>query len=239
MNGLMTCLLVLALNLSPEELLKKVDDVIVPKDDYSFTMRFMVQEEGAGEREFEIKVYVKGEKRLIRFTYPPQVKGMAILSLGHDVMYVYMPGYKKVRRIASHVRNQTFLGTDFTYEDISIPTYGKDYNPIDAGEEGDFYFLTLKPKEEGKKDYGKLRLFVDRETFVVRKIEYYDRNEKLFKVETRGNFKRAKNSWIPGEVKMENMINGRVQMGKTSESEVEPLPDDLFTTSALLRGESK
>ncbi len=239
MKGVLVCLFSLALELSPQELLKKVDEVIVPKDDYSFTMRFKVQEEEAGEREFEIRVYVKGEKRLIRFTYPPQVKGMAVLSLGHDVMYVYMPGYKKVRRIASHVRNQTFLGTDFTYDDISIPTYGRDYNPIDAGEEGDFYYLTLKPKEEAKKDYGKLKLFVEKETFIVRKIEYYDRNEKLIKVEKRGNFKKAKDSWIVGEVKLENMINGRLQTGTTSESQVERLPDDLFTTSALLRDESK
>lgn len=239
MKGLVASLLFFTLNLSPQELLNKIDDVMVPKDDYSFTMRFRVQEEGAGEREFEVRVYVKGEKRLIRFTYPPQVKGMAVLSLGHEIMYVYLPGYKKVRRIASHVRNQTFLGTDFTYDDLSIPTYGKDYNAIESGEDENFYFLTLKPKEEGKREYGKLKLFADRETFVVKRIEYYDKNEKLIKVEKRGNFKKEKNSWIVGEVRMENMINGRVQIGTTSESKVEPLSNDLFTTSALLRGEAR
>lgn len=239
MKALMMFFLIFQLKMSPEELLKKIDDVIVPKEDEFFTLRFKVMEEGAGEREFEVRIYVKGEKRLIRFTYPPQVKGMGILSLSHDVMYVYMPGYKKVRRIASHVRNQTFLGTDFTYDDISIPTYGKDYEPLEAGEEGSFYWVSLKPRPGSEKEYGMLKLFADKETFVVHRIEYYDKSGKLFKVEKRGNFKRSGNSWLVGEIRMENLINGRVQIGTSSDAGTGNLPDDLFTTSALLRGEAR
>ncbi len=65
----------------------------------------------------------KDEKRLIKFTEPASVKGIAFLSLPGDLMYVYLPSFRKIRRIATSVKNTNFAGTDFTYDELSTFKY--------------------------------------------------------------------------------------------------------------------
>ena len=63
---------------------------------------------------------MKGEKRLTEFTDPPEMKGMRILILSPTRMYIYLPAYKKVRRVASHVSAQGLLGPAFASDDLAV-----------------------------------------------------------------------------------------------------------------------
>ena len=78
----------------------------------------------------EMSMLQKGsEKRFVKFLSPTAQAGIAFLSLPDDVMYIYLPALKKVRRIASHVKNTKFAGTDFTYEDMEAARYSDKYIP--------------------------------------------------------------------------------------------------------------
>jgi hypothetical protein len=61
--------------------------------------------------------------RLIRFRDPPDLARSAILSIEHadrDAdQWIYLPAYHAARRVASANRGDTWMGTDFTYEDIT------------------------------------------------------------------------------------------------------------------------
>jgi hypothetical protein len=56
---------------------------------------------------------------------PASEAGIAFLSLPDDLMYLYMPAFGRERRIASHVKNQSFAGTDFSYEDMEAREYAQ------------------------------------------------------------------------------------------------------------------
>jgi hypothetical protein len=64
-----------------------------------------------------------GDRVLIRFTYPNDIKGTAFLVWEHpdgeDERFLYLPGLGRVRRIAGAEAQDSFVGSDFTYEDIS------------------------------------------------------------------------------------------------------------------------
>ena len=45
---------------------------------------------------------------------------MKILTRAAQDMYVYLPAFKKVRRLASHVKEQGFMGTAFGHEEMSL-----------------------------------------------------------------------------------------------------------------------
>ena len=68
------------------------------------------------------------DMRIFKFTSPSSQAGLAFLSLPGNIMYLYLPAFGKERRIASHVKNQGFAGTDFSYGDMESKTYSESYN---------------------------------------------------------------------------------------------------------------
>lgn len=64
----------------------------------------------------------KTTKSVVRFSAPERVAGTALLVLEQDgaasQQYIYLPAYKKVRRVAARERDSSFLGSDFTYADL-------------------------------------------------------------------------------------------------------------------------
>ncbi len=60
--------------------------------------------------------------RMTRFTAPPDVKGTVTMLLEHagrdDDIWVYLPALKKVRRLVSSNKKDSFVGTDFSYADV-------------------------------------------------------------------------------------------------------------------------
>jgi Outer membrane lipoprotein-sorting protein len=64
-----------------------------------------------------------GDRVLIRFTYPNDIKGTAFLVWEHpegeDERFLYLPALGRTRRIAGAESQDSFVGSDFTYEDIS------------------------------------------------------------------------------------------------------------------------
>jgi hypothetical protein len=63
-----------------------------------------------------------GDRLLIRFTYPNDIRGTGFLVWEHpsadDERFLYLPSLGRVRRIAGTETQESFVGSDFTYEDI-------------------------------------------------------------------------------------------------------------------------
>ena len=92
---------------------------------FALKMRLFDRQQRARERELTIlslRASV-GDRVLIRFTYPQDIRGTAFLVWDHpaaeDERFLYMPGLGRVRRIAGAEAQDSFVGSDFTYEDIS------------------------------------------------------------------------------------------------------------------------
>ena len=65
---------------------------------------------------------VPGDRMLIRFTYPNDINGTGFLVWeqpnAEDERFLYLPALGRVRRIATSEAQESFVGSDFTYEDI-------------------------------------------------------------------------------------------------------------------------
>jgi hypothetical protein len=63
-----------------------------------------------------------GDRLLLRFTYPNDIRGTSFLVWEHadaeDERFLYLPSLGRVRRIAGSETQDSFAGSDFTYEDI-------------------------------------------------------------------------------------------------------------------------
>lgn len=224
--------------LPAQDILAKVDSVMNAPKDRTVRMKMILIDKNGNEKVRVAESYQKGDDhRLIRFLEPADQRGIAFLSLPHDVMYVYFPAFKKVRRIAAHVKNQTFAGTDFTYDDLATFRYSEKYTAKLVEETDSTFVLKLLPKPEANKEYAYLKLWVDRKTFHPLKTEYYDRSGNLWKVMTFRDIEEIHGYWVAREMEMRDLKRNHATRMVLEEVQLDTgIPDKVFTKRFLRRG---
>lgn len=223
--------------LTPLQILERVDDTLnAPKDKDAKIKLTIIDRKGRKEEREMIMLQKSSNKRLVKFLSPAEHRGIGFLSLPNEVMYLYLPAFAKTRRIASHVRNTKFAGTDFTYEDMEAKKYSESWAPELIRIENNQYVLILKPKSGTKTQYSKMVMWVRSENFYPSKVELYDKGEKLCKIFTMEKVEKIGNYWISKELQMEDLKNGRKTIMETLEIKLDSnLSDELFTERYLMR----
>ena len=152
----------------------------------------------AGERvrKRTTTLYVKkrddgNDMRLFRFHTPTDMADAGILTIekddGDSDQWLYLPAYHTSRRIASSNRGDTWMGTDFTYEDVTDPnTEQYEYRMLGEERIGDLdcRIIEAVPVAETllrESGYSKLTYWVNTEKSVAPRVEFYDREGKLSK----------------------------------------------------------
>ncbi len=161
-----------------------------------------------------------GDKSLVMFLKPRDVQGTAMLTHSHktggDDQWMYLPAIKRVKRISSANKSGSFMGSEFTYEDLGSPevekykyTYLKD---SDCGN-GRQCYINQRESVDGSSQYSKQEVYTDKETYRPEKIKFYDRKGDLLKILTFSDYKQYNGKyWRAGTMNMEN-----VQTGKSTE----------------------
>lgn len=223
--------------LTPSQILEKVDDTLnAPKDKNAKIKLTIIDKKGRKEEREMIMLQKGSNKRLVKFLSPAEHRGIGFLSLPNEVMYLYLPAFAKTRRIASHVKNTKFAGTDFTYEDLEAKRYSESWIPDLLRTEDNQYVLLLKPKPGTKTQYSKIIMWVRNENFYPSRVELYDNGERLYKILTMGKVERIGNYWISRELQMEDLKEGRKTVMETNEIKLDSnLSDELFTERFLTR----
>ena len=188
------------------------------------------------QKERIIQVFQKGtEKRLFRFLSPADQKGISVLSLPDNVIYLYLPAFKRVKRIASHVKNNRFAGTDFSYEDLEAKEYSKSYTPRLIREEPEAFVLELIPKDRNS-EYSKQIMWVRKDSYVVIRAEFYNRKGKLYKELAQQGIQNIDGYWIPRQTQMKDLMKNHSTMMVLDEVTFDSgLSDSIFTKRYLQR----
>jgi outer membrane lipoprotein-sorting protein len=171
--------------------------------DYEITNK----EPGKDEKTLAMTVKLKGEKRYTEFSAPADMKGTKVLILSPTQMYVYLPSYGKVRRIASHTKDQGFLGLTYSQDDMATTSYAPLYNASLAGEDGANYKLVLTGKTADT-PYAKIEVTVLKDKKVATELKYFNAEGKNTKTEVRSNFSCEGDVCTPGELKMTDNTKG-------------------------------
>jgi outer membrane lipoprotein-sorting protein len=216
-------------------ILKKADDVNNDYRDQEFVTRMTLKSGDKVEKVVEMQVLQKGgTKRLIRIMKPADVRGLAVLVEDVNTAYVYLPQFNKVRRVATHANKQSFLGSDFTEVEMGIIRYGDSFEPALAGRDGDAFVLKLTPRPGKGFDLAYLKMWVDRRTSFITKIEYYGPGDAKLKTQTLGEIKTIGGVTTQTRVIMtDHFKNHSTEMEILSVKENQGLKDEVFTLRAL------
>jgi len=219
------------------QILQKADDVINAPKDQEISLKMTLTDKGGNEKIREMKMYQTcDEMRLVRFLSPADQKGVSFLSLPDDVQYLYLPAFHKVRRIASHIKNDNFAGTDFSYDDMSASKYAEEYDATLLEKTDDLYILELTPKQGVEKSYSKLKMWARQDNFYPVKVEFYDKNSTLWKLFESRNIKNLGKYWIASEAEMTDLKKQHSTKMITEKVELDKgLSDNIFTKRNLKR----
>ena len=180
-------------------------------------------------------------KNLVVFRAPADVAGAALLTSSHpdraDDMWVYLPELGRVRQVNASTRGETFMGTDFSYEDLGAITVDARQHRLAAegtieGEE--VYKVQSTPT--GTDAYGKVLTWVSRRTFLPVEIDYYDQVGALLKSGHFRDVREVKGIPTPFAIEIENVETGHRTLLTLLEADYHRgLDCELFNTRHLTR----
>lgn len=163
-----------------------------------------------------LEVLGDGDKSLIIFDNPRDVKGTAFLSFTHarepDDQWLYLPALKRVKRISSNNKSGPFMGSEFAYEDISSQevekfTYKYLKDEIIMGRSA--FVLEYYPAYEHS-GYTREIVWLDKEMYQPLKIEFYDRKNSKLKTLTYSKYHQYLGQyWRPDLMEMINHQSGK------------------------------
>ena len=125
-----------------------------------------------------------GKKQMIWFVSPPSDKGISLFKIenedGKDLMKMWLPAFKKIRKISSRKKSEDFMNSDLTYEDLYNRSLDDFTYDIDISNDS-IYVLTSYPKEELNSSYSKHISWISRSTLLITREESYSSKGALLK----------------------------------------------------------
>lgn len=179
-----------------------------------------------------------GDKGLMEYLSPSRIEGMKILMLNDgDDIWFYSPRTARIRKIASHQKNQSVNNSDFSYEDLSTKDRREEYDCILSGEEEKnsipCYRIEMNAKTKDK-IYSKIIFWIDKERFVGIEGQFYDENGTLWKQLFLKEIVKINAYWTPQYIEMRNVLKGSKTVMKMDNIEYDiPLDEALFSARNL------
>ncbi|MDR0585516.1 MAG: outer membrane lipoprotein-sorting protein [Treponema sp.] len=200
------------------------------------------------ELSYYFKDFGDNEKILMLFKNPRDVTGTSYLSFSYDNesrdddIWLYLPALKRVRRITGSGKNDDFMGTDFTYEDMGSRSLGKDTFTLqgEALIDGAPCWAVEARAKDSKDPYGRRLIHVRKDSYVISAVDYYDRQNRLLKELRVRDIRQIDGIWTAGKMEMTNVQNKHSTLIEMSNIRYNlPLDDSLFAVTNLERGSAR
>jgi len=230
-----------------DEIMKMVDERY-QGDTAQYSLIMTLQPKKGSPRVREISYYFKDdgdtEKILMFFRSPKDVAGTGYLVHSYDSdkdddAWLYLPAVERVRRIAGSASNDSFMGTDFSYEDINGRSLSKDAYTL-SGEtsvDGQPCWIIEAKAKDAKETIARRLITVRKDNYVIAGASYFDRRDKETKRLTVSGITQIDGIWTAIKMEMSDLSSGHTTSIEIKNPRFNlPLDDSLFTTNTLERG---
>lgn len=161
-----------------------------------------------------------GDRTVIEFDSPSDVRGTILLShahpVGRDDQWLFLPALKRTKRIGSGNRAGPFMASEFTFEDLASEALERyRYELLGGAECGEpnqtclHYARFPVDKNSG---YSRQVVFVDTEHYRIHKIDYYDRRNVLLKTLLLSGYEPFDTFWRARQWNMYNHQTGKATL---------------------------
>lgn len=219
-------------------ILAELDRRAASFEDQGYTATMDIYKSGDLKKSLVFDAIMQGlERQVLEFTAPGDMAGMKVLMSGAGELYVYMPEFKKVRRVAAHAMNQGFNGSEWTLQDMTEVKLAPYYTAKLGAREGSGTTLELTPKTGVETPYSKLEVVIDSKVGAATHIRYFDSNGKMVREQQREEWKKIEGQLVPTKISMINHKTGDRSVITMTDIKVnQGVDESVFSRRTLLRG---
>ena len=171
------------------EIAKKLDEKHTPKNMVSKTSMVLTNSKGKTRNSVMLtKTMDDSRLQLIWFIEPKDDRGVSFLKIEHDdrddEMRIWLPAFKRVRRISASKKGDSFMGSDLSYEDMTSRSLVKnEYKRLeDETVNGrECFVIEVTPDVSLRSSYSKHKTWIVKDDIYIIKEESYDKRENLKK----------------------------------------------------------
>jgi outer membrane lipoprotein-sorting protein len=221
----------------------------ITADTVSSRSRMVITAKDGSTSERGLDQYAKdgprGSRTVVIFKRPASVANTRFLTMENpgnpDDRWIFLPALGKVRRIAASEGSGSFMGTDFSYDDISSASRDAELDTHTLLREETLnghgcYVIESIPKDTSYQ-YSKMVQWIDKDSLLSWRIDLYDRRGTLIKQVETLDVKEVQGRLSPMETRMTTIAAGS---STTITIEIlkydDPIPEGVFTTSYLETG---
>jgi len=206
--------------ISNHDLAVKNDEVMKGYQDVKADMKMILINANGQKRERTMKMMTLemegGDKSLMEFITPADVKGTKFLSYEHadrdDDQWLYLPALKRVKRMASKNKSGAFMGSEFSFEDMgsfNIDKYSYSGDALEVELNGKKYLKSERIPNSKYSGYTKQVSYTDPSTYLTHQVDYYDRKKELLKTAYFSNYSQIDGINRIGQIHMKNFQNDK------------------------------
>ena len=232
--------------ISGREVYEKVHEVRSKALDRKTEAVMVLFDKGGGKRtrtltEYSKKADPEAYKVLVVFESPPDLKNVGFLIHAHTFsdrdLWAYFPEYKRIRRIPNSSQDDSFFGSDFSYDDFGGPPNLDDYKfsiiKEDVVDAKPCYVVEVTPKIRRK--YTRYLAWVAKDLWIHLKIDYYQDND-IYRTGAFTDVRIIDGIPTPFRLDMENKkTNHRTELAIENIKYHTHFSDDLFSQRSLER----
>lgn len=180
------------------------------------------------------------DKSLFTFLWPADVKGTKLLTWAHkdkdDDQWLYLPALKRVKRISSKNKTGSFMGSEFSYEEIGsqdIDKYTYKFIKDDELSARKVWVIDRVPKSKDS-GYSKQTVYLDKEYMLPIQVAYYDRKKQPYKTAVFTSWKKYGKFWRAQVSTMSNVQTKKKSILKIKNLIInKAFSDKIFTQGRL------
>ncbi len=208
-------------------------------------VKMTITDAGGGERvrEFRILRLNTGggnQKFYVYFKEPADVRQQVFMVWKEvaqgkdDSRWLFMPALNLIKPIAPGDKRTSFVGSDFVYEDVSGRALWEDTHEL-TSETGTQYLIKNTPKNPGAVDFSEYTIAIDKDTFLPRKAEYFDKNGKLFRRVEAVKIETVQGHPTVTESRVDDLIRGGHTVNFFSDIQYDTGLKEMIFTERFLR----
>ncbi|MCK4524409.1 outer membrane lipoprotein-sorting protein [candidate division WOR-3 bacterium] len=185
---------ILIFPMTVEEIFDKVDENMVYKN-MKFTARMNILEYNEN-RELSMDIFMRDENNILIEILASSSGHTNRFMKKNDQMWLYIPNAGKAIRIKGHMLKEGFMGSDFSYEDMSENRKTNDLYNMELLSEDTLYIIKLTAKSSDA-PYKMKMVYVKKDIFIPIREEIYSSSERLLKELIINEYKKIGEKYIP------------------------------------------
>lgn len=200
----------------------------------------LIDSKGKVENTKEMAVYIlvmdeddsTDSYTMMRIVKPKNLNGTTVMTLKEDEQYIYMPSYRKVKKITGSSKNDKFLDTDLKYSELALVSgdVEQDNEKKMLRETVDKYVIQIEI-DDADVDYDYMIMTIEKESLNMQHIEFYNDTDKLLKTMTASDYREIDGYTVFGQLEVTDVVANHSTRMSLVEAEFDiPITKKFFST---------